>query len=192
MAARTQEERKADATHPWPGWTGCRMGQRVLIADHDGLLRDALRTALELEGVEVVGEAGDVDEAVRLTTTLEPEIAPKNSQVPTVVSARLPRTPPSTDCTQRISRCDRPPWLRISPAKMKKGTASSDTLSSEPNIVCGTAVSGTRESGTPSAMPARNYAAGVGLPFTDGEGDRYRWCTGTVPRALGACPSNGA
>jgi DNA-binding response OmpR family regulator len=31
------------------------MGQRVLIAEDDGLLRDALRTALELEGLEVVG-----------------------------------------------------------------------------------------------------------------------------------------
>ena len=59
------------------------MGQRVLIADHDGLLRDALRTALELEGVEVVGEAGDVDEAVRLTTTLEPEIVLMDPSMPT-------------------------------------------------------------------------------------------------------------
>src|SRR5918994_584692 len=59
------------------------MGQRVLIADHDGLLRDALRTALELEGVEVVGEAADVDEAVRLTTTLEPEIVLMDPSMPT-------------------------------------------------------------------------------------------------------------
>jgi DNA-binding NarL/FixJ family response regulator len=59
------------------------MGQRVLIAEGDGLLRDSLRTALELEGVEVVGEAGDVDEAVRLTKNLEPEIVLMDPAMPT-------------------------------------------------------------------------------------------------------------
>ncbi|MFL6243910.1 MAG: response regulator transcription factor [Acidimicrobiia bacterium] len=59
------------------------MGQRVLIAEDDGLLRDALRTALELEGLEVVGEAGDADEAVLLTETLGPDIVVMDPTLPT-------------------------------------------------------------------------------------------------------------
>ena len=71
---------------------------------------------------------------------LEPEMAPKNSHVPTVVSARLPRTPPNMDCTQRISRSEIPPWPMTSPANRKKGTASSANLSMLPNIIWGTTV----------------------------------------------------
>jgi two-component system, NarL family, response regulator DegU len=76
------------------------MGQRVLIAEDDGLLRDALRTALELEGLEVVGEAGDADEAVRLTETLGPDIVVMDPTLPTpdgesaieIVQRRCPDT----------------------------------------------------------------------------------------------------
>jgi two-component system, NarL family, response regulator DegU len=76
------------------------MGQRVLIAEDDGLLRDALRTALELEGLEVVGEAGDADEAVLLTETLGPDIVVMDPTLPTpdgesaieIVQRRCPDT----------------------------------------------------------------------------------------------------
>jgi DNA-binding NarL/FixJ family response regulator len=50
------------------------MGQRVLIANDPGLLRDALRDALELEGLEVVGEATGVEEAALMAETLGPDI----------------------------------------------------------------------------------------------------------------------
>ena len=40
---------------------------------------------------------------------LDPEMAPKIVQVPTVVRARLPRTPPMIDSTQSIIRFEIPP-----------------------------------------------------------------------------------
>jgi two-component system, NarL family, response regulator DegU len=50
------------------------MGQRVLIANDHELLRDALRAVLELEGLEVVGEATDLEEAALMAEALGPDI----------------------------------------------------------------------------------------------------------------------
>jgi two-component system, NarL family, response regulator DegU len=47
---------------------------RVLLVDDHALLRDAIRVALELAGHEVVGEASDGYEAIRLVEELHPPI----------------------------------------------------------------------------------------------------------------------
>jgi DNA-binding NarL/FixJ family response regulator len=47
-------------------------GARVLIVDDHIMLRDAMRVALELGGHDVVGEAGDGNEASRLVEELRP------------------------------------------------------------------------------------------------------------------------
>jgi DNA-binding NarL/FixJ family response regulator len=47
---------------------------RILIADDHQLLRQALRRAFEDAGVEVVAEAGDGEEAIRLTGETRPEL----------------------------------------------------------------------------------------------------------------------
>ena len=65
---------------------------------------------------------------------VDPEIAPNTVAVPTTVMGSAPRTPPTMDPTQLISRTDTPPRLIISPAKMKNGTASSANLVTLPNI----------------------------------------------------------
>jgi two-component system, NarL family, response regulator DegU len=60
------------------------MGQRVLIANDHELLRDALRAALELDGVEVVGEATDLEEAALMAEALGPDIVLVDPKLPVV------------------------------------------------------------------------------------------------------------
>jgi DNA-binding NarL/FixJ family response regulator len=57
-------------------------GARVLIVDDHALLRDAIRVALELAGHEVVGEAGDGYEAIRLAEELCPAIVLMDVSLP--------------------------------------------------------------------------------------------------------------
>jgi len=55
---------------------------RVLIADDDPLVREALRELLEGYGFEVVGEAGDGLEAVRLADERAPEVVLMDVRMP--------------------------------------------------------------------------------------------------------------
>lgn len=50
------------------------MNETVLLADDQPMFRGVLRTVLEREGFEVVGEAGDGRRAVRLAVTLHPMV----------------------------------------------------------------------------------------------------------------------
>jgi DNA-binding NarL/FixJ family response regulator len=51
------------------------MSIRVLIADDHVVVRQALKLLLEREGLDVVGEAADGQEAVKLVCELSPEVA---------------------------------------------------------------------------------------------------------------------
>jgi DNA-binding NarL/FixJ family response regulator len=55
---------------------------RVLIADDDPLVREALRELLDGYGFEIVGEAGDGSEAVRLADERAPEVVLMDVRMP--------------------------------------------------------------------------------------------------------------
>jgi two-component system response regulator NreC len=50
------------------------MSIRVVLADNHELLRQGLKALLEREGIQVIGEAADGQEAIRLVTDLNPDI----------------------------------------------------------------------------------------------------------------------
>jgi DNA-binding NarL/FixJ family response regulator len=77
-------------------------GARVLIVDDHAMLRESMRVALELAGNDVVGEAGDGDEAIRLVEELHPSVV--------LMDVSLPG-PDGIEVTRRL--CTRDPELRV-------------------------------------------------------------------------------
>jgi DNA-binding NarL/FixJ family response regulator len=57
-------------------------GARVLIVDDHVMLRESMRVALELAGNDVVGEAGDGHEALRLAEHLNPTVVLMDVSLP--------------------------------------------------------------------------------------------------------------
>lgn len=55
---------------------------RLLLADDHRMLRDGLRLSMEEAGFEVVGEAGDGEEAVRLAQGLRPDVVLMDVSMP--------------------------------------------------------------------------------------------------------------
>jgi len=73
---------------------------RVLLADDHALFRDGVRSLLAARGVEVVGEAGDGQEALEATLRLRPDVVLMDITMPRMdgleatrlIKARLPQT----------------------------------------------------------------------------------------------------
>jgi two-component system, NarL family, response regulator DegU len=58
------------------------MTTRVLIADDHRLLRDGLRRTITGQGMQVVGEAADGDEAVKMALELKPDVVLMDVSMP--------------------------------------------------------------------------------------------------------------
>jgi NarL family two-component system response regulator LiaR len=74
---------------------------RILVADDHPLLREAMRNAFEQhEDMEVVGEAGDGEEAVRLSSRLKPDIVIMDIVMPKLngieATKQIRKTTPAT------------------------------------------------------------------------------------------------
>ena len=78
------------------------MSRRIVIADDHEPTRVLLRTLIELEGMQVVGEAGDGGEAVALTLEHEPDVVLLDVNMPVLDGLGAAET-------IRTSR----PWIRL-------------------------------------------------------------------------------
>ena len=63
---------------------------RLMLADDHRMLREGLRRSMTDEGFDVVGEAGDGDEAVRLADKLQPDVILMDVTMPESTASRRP------------------------------------------------------------------------------------------------------
>ena len=76
------------------------MPLRIVLADDHVLVRQGLKSLLEREGFQVVGEASDGQEALRLADTLQPDIAVLDISMPILnglnAARQMSRSSPKT------------------------------------------------------------------------------------------------
>lgn len=75
---------------------------RVLLADDHQMLREGLRRGLEAEGFEVVGEAGNGADAVRLALETHPDVVLMDVSMPETDGIDATRTLTRADARQRV------------------------------------------------------------------------------------------
>jgi two-component system, NarL family, response regulator DegU len=78
------------------------MGLTALLVDDHTMLRQGLRRGLEAEGIQVVGEAGDGETAVRLAIELKPDVVLMDVSMPTVDGIEATRRLMKADARQHV------------------------------------------------------------------------------------------
>ncbi len=77
-------------------------GTRVLIVDDHAMLRDAMRVALELAGHDVIGEAGNGNEALHLVAELRPSVVLMDVSLPGLDGIEVTRRLCAHDADLRV------------------------------------------------------------------------------------------
>ena len=75
---------------------------RVLIVDDQALFREGLRTVLSVQGIDVVGEAANGDDAVKLAERLAPDVVLMDLRMPVL---------DGVDATRRIAKLPHAPRI---------------------------------------------------------------------------------
>lgn len=78
------------------------MSLRLLLVDDHRMLREGLRRALEEQGLEVVGEASDGSEALRLALELRPDVVLMDVSMPGTDGVDATRAIMQADGRQRV------------------------------------------------------------------------------------------
>jgi DNA-binding NarL/FixJ family response regulator len=75
---------------------------RVLLADDHRMLREGLRRSMVEEGFDIVGEADNGEEAVRLVAELEPDVVLMDVSMPEMDGVEATRIIRATDTSTRV------------------------------------------------------------------------------------------
>jgi len=78
------------------------MGLTALLVDDHTMLRQGLRRGLEAEGIQVVGEAGDGEQGVRLALELKPDVVLMDVSMPTLDGIEATRRLMKADARQHV------------------------------------------------------------------------------------------
>lgn len=78
------------------------MSIKVVLVDDHTMLRQSLRRALEAEGVMVVGEAGDGEEAVKVALTTAPDVVLMDVSMPRTDGIDATRQLMAANATMRV------------------------------------------------------------------------------------------